>query len=113
MRRSQVLTFTALLLTYCGFLLALYLIPHRMDGSGRMVWHQYYAYVGQALSFGCLDYVFVDWYYIGETWAETTEHYDYWVLRSVRHQTPVWLAWMTAISWSVGRLANRLRATPS
>lgn len=110
--RTQFLTFTALLVAYCGVLLALYLIPHRVDGSGRMVWHEYYAYAAKGLSLGCLDYTCSHWYYLGETWSETTAHYDSWVLRSVRHLTPIWLAWMAVISLAVGRLTNRRTANP-
>ena|SRR5689334_10681980 len=75
--------------------------PHKNDGFGRMNAHQAFAGVGMVLSFGLVDRTLADWYALGPTLSEQTEHYDRVVYRSLLVLAPIYLVWLGGLSYAV------------
>jgi hypothetical protein len=79
-------------------------VPHRTEGFGRMNAHQAFAGVGRVLSFGLVDRTLVDWYTLGPTLSEQTEHYDRIVDRSLLVLAPVYFLWFGGLSYAVASI---------
>ncbi len=90
---------------YLLAVLAIFAVPHRLDGRGfgRMNAFQGFASAGAVASFGLLNFRLVDWYYA------PVERYDARIRRDILFLTPVFVAWGAAIAGVGHFVAKRVR----
>lgn len=100
-------TLVVLALLYAGAVGAMWAVPHRTDGFGRMNMHQLYASVGRLATFGVIDRRLVDWYMAGPDWEANERSYESVVRESVAALTPVFLMWCLFGAWAVARIRGR------
>ena len=105
-----------LVLTYVVAVLAMWAVPHRSSGFGRMNAHQFYARLGYAATFGVVDRTLVDWYMRGPTLEDNVGPYNRVVGRSTLVLSGPFILWFCLVAVIVGTLRStraRLRSACS